>query len=483
MDTGLMANLGLAMNDRSRLMVLVMVLAVFLGMGDAVLIAQDAVVPKEGEKKELTEEEKEAQELAGLVTGYFKATGRRDRSGLLSKIKGLKSASVKTVAEAIGKVQLWDAQEAGLQKISIESSRDGRGKTHTTDVHVLVPEKYDSKKAYPLVVALHGQDGSGEQFVRVAAKLLGKQANEFIVAAPADYEGVWLGSPQDATDDPTAILRALRRKYHIDTDRVYLLGYSLGGHASCSLSTFYGENFAGAVCLAGTFVYQVGQEAVDMLLPNTRHVPMLIVYGENDSGNEAESGIAEWNRYVGRVADRLKLPIEMVELAGKGHSGILPPEKPFEEMLKKVRVHDNKTVQHWFRYPSQGRAYWLRQGRFLGEPWTAQQLVVSPAPGEDVSAVISELLKDRLAYLGGKIEGQTVRVDFARSSKVDLLLNDELIDLDKDIEVYVDGTIRFEGRAIPRIDTMLEMAVEDWEFQKLWPVRLKLSLKGRAVQD
>ena len=61
--------------------------------------------------------------------------------------------------------------------------------------------------------------------------------------------------------------------------------------------------------------------------------------------------------------------------------------------------------------------------------------------------------------------------------------HDDVVDLDKDITIFLDGTRKFDGRATRKIKTMLEVAAEDWEFQRLWPVRFDLSQRGRAVQD
>ena len=109
-------------------------------------------------------------------------------------------------------------------------------------------------------------------------------------------------------------------------------------------------------------------------------------------------------------------------------------------------------------------------------------MIVSPAVGESEKTAVTALLEDRLAFVGGRIEGQTVRLETRRCDQIELLLNDELLNLDKEIAIIVDGTRRFSGRAERRVETVLEMAYRDWDFHRLWPVRFRISSKGRAVQ-
>ena len=172
----------------------------------------------------------------------------------------------------------------------------------------------------------------------------------------------------------------------------------------------------------------------------------------------------------------------MVELKGVGHDGVTPPPDGLNDILSRTRPHGIRRFSHWFRYPVQGRASWLRQTRFLGEPWTAQQIVVAPAWDETPSQAITGILEDRLAFIGGQIDGQTIRLQTRRCAKLDLLLNDDLVDLDQDITIYLNGTKRFQGRAQRRIATLLEVAGQDWDFQRLSTVRFQLSHEGRAVQ-
>jgi hypothetical protein len=179
----------------------------------------------------------------------------------------------------------------------------------------------------------------------------------------------------------------------------------------------------------------------------------------------------------------MEIPMGMVELEDVGHLDLVVPAESFQEMLAQRRPHDLKEVEHWFRYPPQGRMSWIRQRRYLGEPWRAQRLVVRPALGEGYSEAMIATLKEKLAYVGGRIEGQTIRLESRHCEEVELLLHGGLVDLDQEITIYLNGKKRLAGRAKRSISTLLDVAYGDWEFKQLWPVRFSIPRKARARQS
>ena len=113
-----------------------------------------------------------------------------------------------------------------------------------------------------------------------------------------------------------------------------------------------------------------------------------------------------------------------------------------------------------------------------GPPSSSQRLL----PFFDGNEAMTAMLKEKLGYLGGKIDGQTIHIETHLCGQIEVLLNDDLVDLDKPITIVVDGTVRFEGTAKRKLRTLLDIAKDDWEFQRLFPVRFEVGRKGKAVQ-
>lgn len=95
------------------------------------------------------------------------------------------------------------------------------------------------------------------------------------------------------------------------------------------------------------------------------------------------------------------------------------------------------------------------------------QLSILPSGEADHDAFITSVVKDRLAYLGAEVKGQTVTLDVRRCARVELLLPPGLLDLSRPITVFCNGKRRFRGVAEVGIATLLETAYDRWEFQRL----------------
>ncbi len=411
------------------------------------------------------------KELDKLVGDYLKAENRGDRARTARKISRLEGVGVDEVADALRRVNIWKSAKSGLAKQSI----DFEGRQYTAWVNV--PPKYDSAKAYPLIVGLPNEGTSGEQFAEVVVSMIGDRASRFLVAVFEDYEGVWFGSPESAASWPRDVLVGLKHAYHVDSDRVFLLGYGRGGDAALVTAALYADQFTGVVSLAGTMAVRIADEAAIVLLGNLRDLPVLLVYGAEDLR------VAPANQCIKSIAAEHDLPIHIIEIADAGESGVSPPAAALHDLLDKRRPPVPRRVDHWFRYLPQADSTWLRPTLLQGEPWSAEYLTVRPGPDESPREATRAVLEQALPHIGGHVEDQTVRVETRRIDKLAVLLNDDLIDLDRDLVIDLDGTKRFEGRARRSIDTMLETAAADWDFQRLWSVRFELGEKGRAVQD
>jgi predicted esterase len=421
-------------------------------------------------------------ELDKQVTEFFQTADAAGRGRLLNAIAQRPDADVARVAEAIGRVQVWEPASSGITAWEVEL---GEGQRRL--VRVRVPEGYDLTRRYPLILALHGMGQSALSYVQYVQQVLGDEVEKFIIAAPQDYKGTWFLATQAESAEPVAILAALRHRYHLDSDRVYANGYSMGGHAAFMCAVLYTDWFASAIPLASTFTTPETPETKPILLPNLAGFPMLLVWGEHDTRvgdlQEAGGGIAGSNRTLRAELPQMGIDgVEFIELPDRGHHDVIPPRDRFLHYLQLRRDDSRKSVAHWFRFPPQGRMGWLRQTKFAGEPWEGQ-LVVRVRPGGDVREYARRTVQNQLALLEGTIEGQTIRVRLQHTEEAEILLHEGLIDLAKPVTVYRGKKIVWEGPVQPKVSTMLELAYADWEFQRLASVRMVVPARGKARQE
>lgn len=113
------------------------------------------------------------------------------------------------------------ADNAGV--IHASNNSDERG-----GFSVYVPEYYDSQRAYPLVVALHGGSGHGRSFLWTW--LRDARSRGVIVLSPTSREATWsLTDPSLDTANLDAIVGRVSELWNVDQGRVLLTGMSDGG--------------------------------------------------------------------------------------------------------------------------------------------------------------------------------------------------------------------------------------------------------------
>ncbi len=421
--------------------------------------------------------------LDELVAAYFNELDAGKRAELVGQIERFDAVTLDAVREAISRVDVWEPHEAGLDTLTLATAGQ-----NPTQVLVRIPKGYATDHRYPLIVALHGQGGRADQILRYYEGLLGDRADEFIIAAPQDYQGYqFYCTPQEAAE-PIELLEKLRHRFRIDTSRIYLTGYSMGGHGSFMTGILCADVYAGVMPLAGTFVGTPTEELRSLLLSNLADTPMLLVWGANDQPSPAEEidprvvGIAGPNRVVRQIASESALPLTAIELPGVGHFDVQPPTEALADFLKLQRRTDLNTISHWFRYPVQGRRDWLRLRQFTGQPWDDQMFTVRVQPDKDLSAEMSRLLERWLGHLSGTIDGQRIEIKTKRVKELEIRLYAGMLDFTLPVELYYQGKIRLDRVVTPRISSMLRTAYDEWEFQHLPYARLTLSRSGEVQQ-
>ncbi|MCX6317160.1 MAG: prolyl oligopeptidase family serine peptidase [Bacteroidetes bacterium] len=167
---------------------------------------------------------------------------------------------------------------------------------------VHVPAIYDSTQPTPLVFMLHGTGGNGERFYDGSGwKELGEEEG-FISVFPSslryfiytdstvkritkwnttpDAEFTILPgqSPRDDIKFLRKVIDEVRQKFNIDTNRIYMNGFSNGGQMAAKTSIMMSDVLAAVVSNAGTFYLD------DTTYTPLRKIPLLYQIGNIDYG-------------------------------------------------------------------------------------------------------------------------------------------------------------------------------------------------------
>ena len=164
---------------------------------------------------------------------------------------------------------------------------------------LFVPSTYDPQKPAPLVVDLHGLNITPLQQILFDGTTDFAERHGFIVLAPMGFNlSSWWGSrtgtpvataavkpggdvrystTELAEIDTMALLKSIREQYAVDSDRIYLMGHSMGGAGTYYLGGKYNDIWAGLARISGAG--GIAEGAAERF----KSLPTLIMHGAKDS--------------------------------------------------------------------------------------------------------------------------------------------------------------------------------------------------------
>jgi len=165
---------------------------------------------------------------------------------------------------------------------------------------LFIPSTYDPAKPTPLVVDLHGLNITPLQQILFDGTTDFAERLGFMVLSPMGFNvsagwGGRVGAPiptaqakpgsdvhysasELAELDAVTLLKMVRGQYNVDSDRIFLMGHSLGGAGTYYLGSKYNDIWAGLAPISGATGIPDAAAA-----ERYKGIPMLIMHGNKDS--------------------------------------------------------------------------------------------------------------------------------------------------------------------------------------------------------
>lgn len=297
----------------------------------------------------------------------------------------------------------------------------------------------DAKKPKGLLIAMHGGGvGSGDADSSIGAYQSAANAFGWVVIAPEVLEKTERGWTDSGTEEFVLdLVDCALRTWPIDPDRVYFAGHSMGGYGSWALGAHHADRVAAIAPSAGapTPILErtpEGDKIVDIqegIVPNLRNV-FVSVYQSLDDPNvppgpnqfavlRVREAQAKWGGFEHHYW----------EIDGMGHA--LPPGGTVAH-LEKIAPRVRQPVPE--RIVWQPALGWKRQLHWLHweRPSTTTTLVADLDRGANAVRISA----------GKPVEGLHV------------LLDERVLDLSKEVAVFVDEVEVFRGKASPELGTL-----------------------------
>jgi pimeloyl-ACP methyl ester carboxylesterase len=180
---------------------------------------------------------------------------------------------------------------------------------------LFVPSGYRPGTPAPLIVDLHGLNVTPLMQMLFDGTTDFAEKYGFIVVAPMGFSvsGWWgsrSGRPGELSElDAMTLLKLIRERYAVDSDRIYLMGHSMGGAGTYHLGGKYNDIWAGIAPIAAAG--GIGDAAA---AERYRSFATLLMHGEKDSIVSVEGSRRAAALLRGAGAEHLYL-----EFPGKDH--------------------------------------------------------------------------------------------------------------------------------------------------------------------
>lgn len=340
-------------------------------------------------------------------------------------------------------------------KLTLKAQSLDLGQGMTMPYCVIVREAKESDEKRSLFIAMHGggkyeaETGphtspvNNSEFraqISLAVKVYKPDGVYFVPRMADDRRGRWWYKHNQVAFDKVIDQAVVR--WNVDPDRIYLMGISEGGYGTDILAPFMADRLAGANAMAG---------GVGLGNPpaNLRNVAFRTDVGEKDNGFDRCAMATAFHAELDRLheIDKDGYVHSLNIQPGRGHG--IDYSQGVQWIVKHTRNPWPAKVV-WVNQLLDGvrrkRFYWVAMP---DAPEKVDIRIDALANRETNTITIDVATLDAANTDGNRTHGKDNVAEAKRTAlaktKVDLLLNDALLDIDKPITVIANGKEVFKG--------------------------------------
>jgi predicted esterase len=192
-----------------------------------------------------------AADLGALLKAFFEAVDPPARQAAVAAIRAAAPDPL-DVERGLRQGRSYPADASKGWQIFTHTGSDGKVRPY----HVYVPKGYDPARKHPAIVQLHGGVSRTKLLPEAALTQIHadvKDADQYgwIQIVPLGQRGATWFDPVGMAN-VLAQLAAVKRRYNVDEDRVFLGGFSDGGSGAMVMGLFYPTPWAGLIALSGS---------------------------------------------------------------------------------------------------------------------------------------------------------------------------------------------------------------------------------------
>jgi pimeloyl-ACP methyl ester carboxylesterase len=183
----------------------------------------------------------------------------------------------------------------------MKTNRPGQAKV---TYHVQVPAEYSHGRPWPVLIVLAAGGQQAKEMLEQWSELA--NASGYVLAAPRWEQGL-AGTYNYSADEHATVIETLldlRRRYNVDSDKVFLFGFGRGADMAFDMGLSHPDLFAGVLPMSsvpGNYCWRYRR--------NAAYLPYYIVNGDKLPKNNFREFFNDWipggypllyNQYIGR---------------------------------------------------------------------------------------------------------------------------------------------------------------------------------------
>ncbi|HLJ92686.1 MAG TPA: PHB depolymerase family esterase [Gemmataceae bacterium] len=327
-----------------------------------------------------------------------------------------------------------------------------------------LPPEYHHGRSYPVLFVLHEGGEKPEEMLKRWSTLAAQHG--YILVAPEWRTGSGDSYGYTAEEHRAVldVLRDLRQRLEVDSDRVFLFGLGEGGKMAYDVGLAHPDLFAGVLLMGGAPHY-----FAKAYKQNAQYLPFYVVDGDYD-GDTAKENRLQFEYWIGH-----SYPAISVQYRGRGREWF-EGEVPFmfDWMSRKKRsaafpqLGRSGTGAGYgeeFRSmrPTDNHFYWLSGDGLLDRHINSAQKW-------------SGTLGPALLQAARSSEGNHLTVNAHGFKKVAIWLGPGMIDFEKPLMIHLNGRIQSSNRKIqPNLGTLLEDFYQRGDRQRLFYAKVEFA--------
>ena len=405
-----------------------------------------------------------------FLLAYLQADTNAKRTSLLSTFKNNNQLPIDVIARLVRMIPPAEPHPAKEINTEVQTIKLDNGGTYLLQL----PPDYHHQRAYPVLLVCHSEFESAEETLKRLSEEAAKQG--VILAAPLWAGKKVLRAQYQYTDKERATafdtLRDLRRRFQVDSDRVFLFGWGEGANMAFDVGLARPDQFAGVIPMSGTltaFAYRYYRS-------NAQYLPFYVIEGEFNGINARAMGnlFKDWTK-----APFQSLYVEYRGRASEWFSYEVP--QMFQWMNCKSRQLPKKDLGRDEFHSSRGtdnRFYWL-SSETIDANCRFDHTKKAPSGYKPATFQASLSLGNLLDKSTNKEKiWNRAQVKASGMAQVTLWITPGMIDMTKPLEVFINAQAQGGMRVIePSLDTLLQELHETGDRQRLFVAKIDIKVR------